>query len=163
MKHVCIIRPYHSLDYPGCISGFDSNCPAFFAHHEKEEFQVFLHDESGEHSMYYYVVEFKGQIVACAGFHLPETEGKTAGLVWGMVTREFQRQGIGEMLLDFRLNKIRELCPGVSVVLDTTQLSFPFFEKAGFRTTKITKDYYAPGLDRYDMILKPSIFYCLPV
>ena len=41
---------------------------------------------------------------------------------------------------------------GAPVLIDTTQFSYPFFEKFGFETTKITKDFYAAGMDRYDMV-----------
>ena len=39
------------------------------------------------------------------------------------------------------------------VLLDTSQHTFGFFEKLGFVTTKITKDGYTLGLNRYDMKL----------
>lgn len=152
------IRPYQSSDYSGCIRAFEGNHPEFFADHEKAEFEDLLNGLSGsdnEDTPFYYVVEIERQIAACAGFYFPDNQPGTAGLVWGMVAREFHRKGIGKQLLIFRLNKIQELCPGASVILDTTQLSFPFFEKLGFRITQITRDFYAPGLDRYDMILIP--------
>ena len=38
------------------------------------------------------------------------------------------------------------------LVLNTTQYTFEFYQKFGFNITKITKDYYRVGLDRYDMI-----------
>lgn len=154
------IRPYQASDYSGCIQAFEGNHPEFFADHEKIEFQELLDDLSqgkDEDSLYYYVVEIENQIAACAGFYFPDNESNTAGLVWGMVARQFHRKGIGKQLLTFRLNKIRELRPGASVILDTTQLSFPFFEKLGFRVTQVTPDFYAPGLDRYDMVLAPSV------
>ncbi|MDQ1089798.1 ribosomal-protein-alanine N-acetyltransferase [Siphonobacter sp. SORGH_AS 1065] len=151
---IMVIRTYQSADYAGCMKAFESNCPAFFADHEKELFQHFLR-ELEISSMNYYVVEHENQIIACAGFYLPSEADKAAELVWGMVTRDFQREGVGKQLLVYRLRKIQEIRPGTSVLLDTTQLSFPFFEKAGFRTLKISPNFYALGLDRYDMILEP--------
>ncbi|MDR6804932.1 N-acetylglutamate synthase-like GNAT family acetyltransferase [Dyadobacter sp. BE34] len=154
------IRPYQASDYSGCIRAFEGNHPEFFADHEKAEFQELLNglsESNKEEPVCYYVVEIENQIAACAGFYFPDNQPATAGLVWGMVAREFHRKGIGKQLLTFRLNKIQELRPGASVILDTTQLSFPFFEKLGFRITQITKDFYAPGLDRYDMILAPPV------
>ncbi|HWV32606.1 MAG TPA: GNAT family N-acetyltransferase [Dyadobacter sp.] len=154
------IRPYQPSDYSGCIRAFEGNYPEFFADHEKAEFQDLLNglpEPDNEDTLLYYVVEIEQQIAACAGFYFPDNQPDTAGLVWGMVAREFHRKGIGRQLLTFRLNKIQELCPGASVILDTTQLSFPFFEKSGFRITQITRHFYAPGLDRYDMILTPPV------
>lgn len=155
------IRPYRPADYSDCIQAFDSNCPGFFADDEKEEFQELLQSfaqaETAENAsgVYYYVTETEGRIVACAGFYLPPDDSP-ATLVWGMVARDHHRKGIGDTLLKYRLNKIQELRPGTRVLLDTTQLSYGFFERSGFRVTKITTDFYAPGLDRYDMILDPE-------
>jgi hypothetical protein len=39
------------------------------------------------------------------------------------------------------------------VALETSQHTFGFFEREGFVTEQITRDWYAPGLDRYEMIL----------
>jgi ribosomal protein S18 acetylase RimI-like enzyme len=38
------------------------------------------------------------------------------------------------------------------VGVDTTQFSYGFFERFGFKTTKITEDFYEKGMHRYDMI-----------
>nr|WP_295931828.1 GNAT family N-acetyltransferase [uncultured Dyadobacter sp.] len=151
------IRAYKPTDYAECIEAFHSNEPEFFAEQELEEFRTLLEDladiKKGDFasSTHYFVVETAGRVAACAGFYLPP-DGGPAMLVWGMVARRFHRQGIGKLLLTFRLDKIQELHPGTPVILDTTQWSYPFFEKLGFRITKITSDFYAPGLDRYDMV-----------
>jgi len=40
--------------------------------------------------------------------------------------------------------------------MDTTQFSYSFFEKYGFKIEKITENFYALGMHRYDMVLKPK-------
>lgn len=155
-----LIRPYRLADYPSCMQAFDSNCPDFFADHERAEFEQLLHSlpdtKIGENASgtYYDVVEMDGLVVACAGFFLPDGD-EPAMLVWGMVSRDYHKKGIGEKLLKHRLNRLQELRPGTQVLLDTTQLSYGFFKKAGFTVFKITPDFYAPGLDRYDMVWVP--------
>lgn len=154
------IRPYQARDHAGCMRAFEGNRPRFFASHEQVEFQTLLNDlsESIEQDQVFdFVVEYENQIAACAGFYLPPDEDSPAGLVWGMVAKEFHRKGFGKQLLDFRLKKIQELRPGAAVVLDTTQFSFAFFQKSGFRVTGIIKDFYDIGLDRYDMILEANL------
>jgi len=37
--------------------------------------------------------------------------------------------------------------------MDTTQHSFPFYEKHGFKLLKITPNYYTENLHRYDLEL----------
>lgn len=123
------------------------NVPRFFAPHELEEFRRWL---AGTPSRYL-VVEREQEVVACGGYAV---EGERAGLVWGMVARGLHRQGIGSLLLRARLDAIaRE--PGVrAVVLDTSQLSRPFYERHGFAVVAETPDGYAPGLHRIDMRLE---------
>ena len=55
------------------------------------------------------------------------------------------------MLLEFRIQKIQSLSPQAQIKLDTSQYSYLFFDKMGFKLTAITRDFYGKGLDRYDM------------
>jgi ribosomal-protein-alanine N-acetyltransferase len=54
------------------------------------------------------------------------------------------------------LAEIKIQFPDWKVILDTTQFSYTFFEKYGFKTMKITKNSYGEGMHRYDMILEGS-------
>ena len=62
--------------------------------------------------------------------------------------------GCGEKLLIYRIEQIKLLKPKFPVIIDTTQYSCGFFEKYGFKVTKITNDYYEIGMHKYDMILE---------
>jgi len=71
-------------------------------------------------------------------------------LCWGMIRRDRHRAGLGTKLLLFRLAKAAQELSARSVRLDTSQHSVGFFRKHGFVTTATAKDYYGPGLDRFD-------------
>jgi predicted GNAT family N-acyltransferase len=71
-----------------------------------------------------------------------------------MVDNGLHKQGFGRELLAYRINEIRDAYPGHTMFLDTSQHTFPFFEKMGFKVVKVTNDYYGPGLDRYDMEIR---------
>lgn len=152
------IIEYHPGLRQACLALFDSNTPAFFAPQERAEFIDWLgkmetdrRKESG--ACYYYVAEEAGEPVACGGFYI-SPDGWNARMAWGMVGRSWHKKGIGREFLNFRIRRIRQLFPHCSIALDTTQHSYKFFEKQGFVVSKITPDYYAPGLDRYDMDLR---------
>ena len=140
------VREYAQPDKEACLAIFDSNTPSFFAPHEREEFAEFLDTSSDP----YFVVEHNGQVVGCGGFFLiPNTPA--AVLTWGMVARARHGRGIGRLLLEERLQRLRDL-PGVRVVkLQTSQHTYGFFEKAGFRTEHVQDDGYGPGLHLYNM------------
>jgi ribosomal protein S18 acetylase RimI-like enzyme len=151
------------LDYKpslrgACLDLFGSNVPLFFAESELPDFEGFLDEieQGGDRSTgakYYFVVQLGGRFVACGGFAVAP-DGLAARMCWGMVGRAYQKQNIGRDFLLYRIRRIRQLFPYSSVALDTTQHSKGFYEKMGFVVTGITPDYYAPGMDSYDMELR---------
>jgi N-acetylglutamate synthase-like GNAT family acetyltransferase len=157
-----IIRKYSVEDKPHCLETFKSNVPDFFTVEEINDFENFLdqfeiRNESREPlaRTLFYVVESDGKIVGCGGFGDKENN-KIISLAWAHIHRDYHKHGFGKLLLEYRLEKIKSLFPNQTVFIDTTQHSTPFYEKYGFITQKITKDFYAPGLDRYDLTLSTN-------
>ena len=142
---------------------FESNMPVFFAPSEFHDYEEFLGslESGGDHSkglIRYYVVFSGGNAAACGGIGI-SPDGMKGRMIWGMVRADLHRNGLGREFLNFRIRRIRQLYPYAAISLDTTQHSKGFFERLGFETTKITPDFYAPGMDRYDMDLRSdSIF-----
>ncbi|MEO5644897.1 MAG: GNAT family N-acetyltransferase [Bacteroidia bacterium] len=154
------IREYKPTDRKACVAIFNGNVPKFFTDGEFEQFNTWLNAEDKASVAYsnareqdYFVAILDGKIVGCGGFYIYRDE-KIAKMAWGMVESPMHKQGIGKALLVHRINSIENLFPGYTISVDTTQHSFEFFEKLGFKTTKITKDFYNHGLDRYDMVLE---------
>lgn len=150
------ILPYAPAYRKGCVDAFTSNTPKYFTTDEVRQFDDWLDYLEGSKDLYpgeenrYYIVLLQNEVIACGGFgYNPATDQAT--LAWGLVHNNYQRKGVGSALLHHRLNKIAELYPTAVLWLDTTQHSYPFFERHGFVIEKITKDSYAPGMDRYDM------------
>ena len=148
------IRDYTTSDRNDCIELFKSNIPDFFDPSELLQFETWLDkaikNEHPENLVFYFVLENSGRIMGCGGFYL-NLERMQAGMIWGMVSHAYHGNGFGKRLLEFRIQKIRSLSPKATIMLDTSQHSYPFFEKLGFKLTTITKDFYGNGLDRYDM------------
>jgi [ribosomal protein S18]-alanine N-acetyltransferase len=148
------IRKYTESDKSQCIEAFKTNVPKFFTKAEIRDFTDFLDkvDENTEDSrVIYYVVTLDDQIIGCGGIGCYPKKSE-ASLCWGLMEAKFHRQGHGKEFLKFRLNEIKSHFPNCKIKIDTTQSSAPFFAKYGFETVKITKDFYAEGLDRHDMI-----------
>ena len=152
------IRSYLPSDRAACIALFKSNMPKFFDPVELPLYEGWLDaldkgekvfdDNRAEH---YFVAEKDGKIVACGGLCI-RAEKDFASMAWGVVDNSLHRQGIGREFLEFRIKTVEELYPGFELELDTTQHSYTFFEKMGFRVIKITANSYAPGMHRYDTI-----------
>lgn len=154
------IRPYTISDKDECLLAFKSNMPIYFAEHEVPDFEIWLDrlnkQDAGDATSYdrhYYVGLLEGKIVGCGGFGYDKNKNE-ATLAWGLLHAHAQKKGFGKILLVYRLQCIRSLYPDCSVLLDTTQKTYAFFEGYGFVVEKITENSYAPGLHRYDMRLK---------
>ncbi|MBI3234572.1 MAG: GNAT family N-acetyltransferase [Bacteroidetes bacterium] len=150
------IRLYDPKDKATCIEAFKSNVPKYFTEDEVALFDVFLdeiaHPEISNQT-YYYVILENDEVVGCGGFGIREG-AKDVTLAWGLVHNNHHKTNLGVKLLSYRLEQIQIHFPNADVYIDTTQHTYTFFEKYGFVTTKITEDFYAKGLHRYDMVLK---------
>lgn len=148
-----LIRAYQKADKNECLDAFRSNVPQYFTHDEISDFKHFLiRLESGNESAYFYVVVSNQHIIGCGGFGDKDNNG-IVSLAWGFIHKNYHKQGFGEKLLLYRLEKIKQLKPSAPVVIDTTQHSEGFFSNYGFKTKKVTENFYAPGMHRYDMEL----------
>lgn len=153
------IRQYNCHDREACLNIFDGNTPLFFDPSERGGLENWL-GAKGEGRIAYgynlaehfYVLELDARVIGCGGFYIPGDK-KEVNLVWGMVQKSMHKKGLGRQLLEYRIGIVKEQYPDCAILLDTTRHSCGFFERQGFRVTKITADFYGPGLYRYDMIL----------
>jgi ribosomal protein S18 acetylase RimI-like enzyme len=144
-------RPYRPEDFDGCLALFDSNTPRFFDVSERESFVGFLKDQALRWP--YQVIELDGRIVGCGG-HAVEADGISVALCWGMVDNSLHGRGLGQVLTEARIAAARAT-PGIArVILNTSQHTQGFYARFGFEAEKVTPDGYAPGIDRWDMVLK---------
>ena len=128
-------RLYQDTDREACLAVFDTNLPDYFAAHERDKFSAFLQALPGP----YFVMEHNDAVVACGGYAL--SSPLSARLTWGIVRREFHRQGLGRFLLLYRLRSLTRDHPAVEMVgLATTAQAAPFFESQGFRRAGTNAD-----------------------
>lgn len=153
------IRSYIIKDKKDCLEAFKSNVPLYFTEEEIKGFEDFLDrlqngpDQANPGKAHFFVVLFNNSVIGAGGFG-DQYNNKIISLAWGFIHRNYHKKGFGKKLLLYRLKEIKKIYPTSPVVIDTTQFSFSFFEKFEFYTTKITNDFYAAGMHRYDMILK---------
>ncbi|HTN17368.1 MAG TPA: GNAT family N-acetyltransferase [Chitinophagaceae bacterium] len=149
-------RKYSASDRNACKAAFKSNVPRFFTPGEVDDFEHFLtrlDDQANPDNPPYYVLIVGHEVIGCGGFGRKE-ESDAVTFVWGLIHHDYHKKGYGAQLLIFRLSEIKVQFPGTQVILDTTQFSYSFFEKYGFKTVNITQDFYAAGMHRYDMVLE---------
>lgn len=130
--------------------------PLYFADDELPYFDAFL-DGDAMNCGSYYVVFKHNEIVACGGIALNEptkyTNTPHVIMTWGMVHYKHHKTGLGKVLLLHRIEEAKKIYPGIKIALGTTQHTWQFFEKYGFKTVFFEKDHWAKGLDLYQMEL----------
>jgi len=144
---------YNQQFFNCCVSIFKSNVPVFFSSEEEVLFSNYLLKPSIN---YYVVLNSSNNLIASGGYEY-EKDKDIVSLTWGMVDYKYHNLGYGTSLTEYRLQKIKKEFSHCSVELNTSQKTFKFYQKFGFQIIKITQNYYAPGLDRYDLLKKTSI------
>ena len=142
------IMTYSALHFNRCLSILKSNIPEFIDTTEESLFINFL---SRKGIIYFTLFELE-ELVACGGYGYDNKKDSVV-LSWGIVHNQFHKMGFGTDLLRYRLQHIMKNYPHANIVLDTTQKTYKFYERFNFEVDKITRNYYAKDLDRYDMSL----------
>lgn len=141
-----MIRPYIPTDREKLIELLRLNTPAYFAPEEEEDFREYL----DHHLDQYFVVEDMNRIVGCGGINFAE-DRKSVRISWDIIHPAAQGKGWGSKLTKYRIDKIREYPEVEVIIVRTTQLVYPFYERSGFELKEVVKDYWAEGFDLYRM------------
>lgn len=151
------IKPYLPEYKETLLTVFKSNMPLYFAEEELPLFDAFLDRDIHNANRPYWIVFEDDVIVGCGGIGINEptkyTNEPHVIMCWGMVHREYHKKGYGKVLLELRIEESKKLFPGVKIALGTTQHSYGFFERYGFKTVCFEKDHWAKDLDLYQMEL----------
>lgn len=148
------IKKYSTSDYDQCVNIFKSNIPEYFAKDELSDFQDYIKNISTTKDGWtdsFYILKRDKKIVGCAGLGLNKSK-KIATLSWGMVDKNYHRNGIGTQLTNYRLNLLESYNLDLKIRLDTSQHSYLFYEKFGFKIEDIEKDGYEKGMHKYYMV-----------
>lgn len=146
------IRPYTPTDKQAIHALFQLNTPKYFSPEEEKDLDFYLENEI-EH---YFVVELNQEIVGGGGINFKGSK-TTAYLSWDFVNPKKQGEGIGTALVNHRVQLLLEMKNVSTIIVRTSQLVFPFYEKCGFDVIKKEVDYWAKGYDLYEMEYEKSL------
>ena len=147
-----VIRDFEPSDLDGVIQVFRSNIPKYFGPDEEAGLRSYL----AEFARDYFLIEIGDEIVGSGGFALNSSVEQTVSLCWGMIRSDYLGTGLGRLLTDFRIERIRERFPKAPIVISTSQHTQGFYEKFGFVLTRHTPDGFGPGIDICEMRMNPS-------
>jgi ribosomal-protein-alanine N-acetyltransferase len=144
-----MIRPYNHQDKGKLIELLQLNTPAYFDPIEEKDFVYYLDNHSGN----YFVVEEDDSILGSGGFNFSE-DRKMVRISWDIIHPAAQGKGLGSKLTKYRIDKIKEHPEVEIIMVRTSQLVFPFYEKFGFEIKEVVKDFWAKGFDLVRMELR---------
>jgi [ribosomal protein S18]-alanine N-acetyltransferase len=146
MNTEVLIREYKNSDQEIVLNLLRLNTPDYFSPEEEEDLVHYLENELE----YYFVLELSGQIIGSGGFNF--SGNKTIGKIsWDILHPGFQRKSFGGILLNYRIERLKEFNDVRQIIVRTSQLAYRFYEKFGFVLIEITEDYWAKGFHLYKM------------
>jgi [ribosomal protein S18]-alanine N-acetyltransferase len=143
------IRPYLPTDRDALFELLRLNTPTYFAPEEETDLALYMR----EHLEDYFVAELNELVVGAGGINYFDQQ-TWARLSWDLVHPDYQGQGIGRELALHRLAKLRSLPFMQWVQVRASQLVYPFYQKLGFVLEKVEKDFWAPGIDLYQLNMR---------
>lgn len=141
-----MIRPYKPEDQQVLIALLRENTPQYFAPEEEAGFVNYLQ----KYAQHHYVYTEDEKVLGCAGYSW-QPEKEKGMVAWFVVDPNQQGKGIGRALLNYCIDALKQVEDLKKIVVRTSQLVYPFFEKSGFVLISTEKDYWAPGFDLYYM------------
>jgi ribosomal protein S18 acetylase RimI-like enzyme len=146
------IEKYQSIYFNDCLRILLTNTPKYIDPTERLLYENYL----SRNLKAYFVLFDKQILVACGGYELNKQK-TIAGLCWGLVDHKYHKNGYGTTLLHYRIKHIKSNYGNLDIKLDTSQKTYKFFKKFGFKVEKITPNKYGVDLDSYDMVLEKSL------
>lgn len=143
-----IFRDYELRDRRALEHIFSLNTPKYFAIEELGDFLEYL-DMFGDD---YVVATLNDRVVGGGGYWIRSFD-KVGGLSWAFLHPDYQGSGIGKELALYRIERIKASGVAKRIQVETSQHSFGFYEKLGFKLLDKQPDYWAKGLDLYSAVL----------
>ncbi len=143
------IRRYTPADREGVLNLLRMNTPMYFSPDEEKDLHYYLDN----HVENYFVLVSGNTLLGCGGFNFSDdlTVGKIS---WDIFHPHHQGKGLGRMLTQYRIDKLKEYdCINI-ISVRTSQLVYKFYEKFGFVLQEVVKDYWAKGFDLYRMEIR---------
>ena len=149
--HAPHIRYYRPEDKNLLTEIFRKNTPVFFAREEEDEWARYIE----AHADTYLVLEKDKKLLGAGGYCLSD-DPAVGYLTWVFVNPTVKGKGMGRKLMKMCIDRLSNIPSVQSIEVKTSQHAFHFFEKLGFAVVKVKKDYWADGLDLYQMVMSLS-------
>ena len=143
---MAVIRSAQKQDFKFLSKIFSLNVPKYFDKKELNDFKKYFNSKNLES---YFIIEFQGKEVGGGGYAYENI--KTARICWLLIDPNYHGLGLGKKLVNYCI-KILKNDRKLSVIeVETSNLTYKFYEKLNFKIEYIKKDYWPNNDDLYFM------------
>ena len=143
---MAIIRTAQKQDFKFLSKIFLLNVPKYFDKKELDDFKKYFNSKNLES---YFIIESQGKVLGGGGYAYENI--KTARICWLFIHPNYHGLGLGKKLVNHCI-KILKNDRKLSVIeVETSNLTYKFYEKLNFKIEYIKKDYWPNNDDLYFM------------
>ena len=141
-----IIRNADQTDLNFLIKIFTLNIPKYFHKKELDDFKKYFNSNNIEN---YFIIESEGKILGAAGYAYENKQ--TANICWVFVDPDNHNNGLGTKLVNHCIDILKRDNQLNVIQLETSNLTYKFYEKLNFKIQYIKKEYWPNNDDLYFM------------
>ena len=141
-----IIRNADHKDLNFLIKIFTLNITKYFDKTELVDFKKYFNSNNIET---YFIIESEGKILGAAGYAYENKQ--TANICWVFIDPDYHRNGLGTKLVNHCIDILKRDHQLNVIQLETSNLTYKFYEKLNFKIKYIKKEYWPNNDDLYFM------------
>ena len=141
-----VIRTAQKQDFKFLSKIFSLNVPKYFDKKELNDFKKYFNSKNLES---YFIIESQGKVVGGGGYAYENV--KTARICWLFIDPNYHGFGFGKKLVNYCIKILKNNRRLNVIEVETSNLTYKFYEKLNFKIEYIKKDYWPNNDDLYFM------------
>ena len=143
---MAVIRTAQKQDFKFLSKIFSLNVPKYFDKKELDDFKKYFNSKNLES---YFIIESQGKVVGGGGYAYENM--KTARICWLFIDPNYHGFGFGKKLVNYCIKILKNNRKLNVIEVETSNLTYKFYEKLNFKIEYIKKDYWPNNDDLYFM------------
>ena len=143
---MAVIRSAQKQDFKFLSKIFSLNVPKYFDKKELNDFKKYFNSKNLES---YFIIESQGKLVGGGGYAYENM--KTARICWLFIDPNYHGFGFGKKLVNYCIKILKNNRKLNVIEVETSNLTYKFYEKLNFKIEYIKKDYWPNNDDLYFM------------
>ena len=141
-----VIRKAQKQDFKFLSKIFSLNVPKYFDKKELDDFKEYFNSKNLDS---YFIIEYQGKVLGGGGYAYENI--KTARICWLFIEPNYQGMGFGKKLVNYCIKILKNNRKLNVIEVETSNLTYKFYEKLNFKIEYIKKDYWPNNDDLYFM------------